>query len=132
MLNIRLSSGFVFQIFILHNKTKKQKKTVHICTCISNCIKSSIITMLVLLGNQQPEMIVFFHSLCFSSKMLNVYQNKGKNNLILCITASPLILMLTSLNIYHLLTTSFLLIFHIIRLHTKAQGQINIFNLVLS
>lgn len=40
--------------------------------------------------------------------------------------------MLMSLNIYHLLTTLFHLIVHIVRLDTKAQGQINIVNLVLS
>lgn len=76
---------------------------------------------------------VVLSSFYFSFPMLNVYQSKDKNNLILCIIATPLIiLMLMSLNIYHLLTTLFHLIVHIVRLDTKAQGQINIVNLVLS
>lgn len=59
--------------------------------------------------------------------------SKDKNNLILCITAIPLvILILMPLNIYHLFTTFFYLIVHIVGLYTKAQGQINIVNLVLS
>lgn len=58
---------------------------------------------------------------------------KVRIRITLCIIATPLIiLMLMSLNIYHLLTTLFHLIVHIVRLDTKAQGQINIVNLVLS